>query len=80
MEAEKDLQKRKANAWLDHVKKIKLKNPDMKYKEVLVIAKDTYKPTSNERKISTKYTNERNSSDRFPKSKVDKRKIPVMAY
>lgn len=33
---------RKANPWLDHVKKFKADHPDMKYSDVLKKAKDTY--------------------------------------
>ena len=44
MEMEKVTQTRKPNKWLEHVKEVRLQNPKLMYKEVLVIAKDTYKP------------------------------------
>ena len=36
--------KKKANPWLDHVKKVKEDNKDMKFKDVLVKAKKSYTP------------------------------------
>ena len=33
---------KKSNPWIDHVKKVKSENPTMKYKDVLVKAKETY--------------------------------------
>jgi hypothetical protein len=33
---------KKSNPWIDHVKKVKSENPSMKYKDVLVKAKETY--------------------------------------
>ena len=35
-----------ANAWIEHIKKFREKHPNMKYKDVLVKAKDSYKPKS----------------------------------
>jgi len=34
---------RKENPWLTHVKKVKKKNPEMKFKDVLKEAKKSYK-------------------------------------
>ena len=34
---------KKPNAWLQYVKKVREQNPDMKYKDVLVLAKQSYK-------------------------------------
>ena len=31
------------NPWLEHVKQIRAQNPGMKYKDVLVLAKQSYK-------------------------------------
>ena len=33
---------RKANPWLEHVKQVKEKHPELKYKDVLVLAKNSY--------------------------------------
>lgn len=33
---------RKENPWLEYVKEIKIKNPNMSYKEVLQLAKESY--------------------------------------
>ena len=40
---EKSKIKKKENPWLVHVKKVKAINPKMKFSEVLVEAKKTYK-------------------------------------
>ena len=37
---------RKSNPWLSYCKKIKDENPNLAYKEILVKAKETYKPLS----------------------------------
>lgn len=34
---------RKENPWLTHVKKVKAENPNMKFKDVLIKAKGSYK-------------------------------------
>jgi hypothetical protein len=31
------------NPWLNHVRKIRAQNPSLSYKEVLILAKTTYK-------------------------------------
>lgn len=35
---------KKSNAWLEYVKGVKKDNPDKSFKEVLQLAKSTYKP------------------------------------
>ncbi len=35
--------KRKPNKWLIHVKEVKAENPNLKFKEVLIKAKKSYK-------------------------------------
>lgn len=39
----KTKRKKSKNPWMEHVNKVKMKNPKMKYKDVLVLAKKTYK-------------------------------------
>ena len=43
---------KKPNVWLDYVKSMREKNPDKSYKEVLQMAKETYKPV--EKKVLIK--------------------------
>lgn len=42
--ATESIKSKKPNPWLDHVKKVREKTPESSYKEVLQIAKETYKP------------------------------------
>jgi hypothetical protein len=43
MEQPKDMKVKKENPWLVHVKAVKAKNPGKSLKEVILMAKDTYK-------------------------------------
>ncbi len=43
---------KKPNAWLEHVKAIREKTPDASYKEILQLARESYKPV--EKIVKTK--------------------------
>ena len=43
MKPEKKSKSKKSNPWLAHVKKVRAKNKDKPYKQVLIMAKKTYK-------------------------------------
>ena len=47
---------KKPNVWLDYVKSMREKNPDKSYKEVLQMAKETYKPV--EKKVKFRKSKE----------------------
>jgi len=36
------MEQKKQNPWLVHVKRIKLENPELKFKDILILAKKSY--------------------------------------
>ncbi len=46
----KSTTKKKVNEWIVHCKDVKSKNPNMPYKDILHLAKESYKPTKKELK------------------------------
>lgn len=53
---------KKSNAWLEYVKEIKKNNPDKSFKEVLQLAKSTYKPIEKPTKVK-KSKNKKDEND-----------------
>ena len=47
---------KKPNVWLDYVKQMREKNSEKSYKEVLQLAKDTYKPVEKVKTRKSKLT------------------------
>ena len=42
---------RKENVWLKFVKEVRTKNPELSYKQVLQVAKESYKPVEKPMKV-----------------------------
>ncbi len=53
-----DNKQRKPNLWLEHVKSVRTNYPEMIYKDVLKIAKDSYKPAEKPKKEKKAKSNE----------------------
>lgn len=62
-----DNQNKKINNWLIHVKSVSEKNPGLKYKDLLVLAKQSYKKPSKSKSTD-------NSTDNSSESKSEKPK------
>lgn len=62
----------KVNPWLAHVKVVAAQNPELKYKDVLVKAKDTYTPVVKADPVKSKKS--RKPSKKSGKKKSSKKK------
>jgi hypothetical protein len=56
---------RKPNLWLTHVKSIRDKNPNLIYKDVLKLAKESYTPPEKIKKSRKSKSNEYDEHDEF---------------
>ena len=59
---------RKPNSWLEHVKSVREKNPDVIYKEALKLAKESYQPVEKPQKAKRVSKEKRNVRTKKPKN------------
>jgi hypothetical protein len=70
-----DNKQRKPNLWLEHVKSVRSNYPEMIYKDVLKIAKDSYKPVEKPKKEKKIKSNEDFTSNTKRNMKKAKQKL-----
>lgn len=83
-----DNKQRKPNLWLEHVNSVRSKYPEMIYKEVLKIAKDSYVPIEKPKKpkkprkskSNEEFTDATKQNMKRAKKKLIEENEPIEAY